>query len=330
MQQFNVNVEHQLPGQILLTAGYAGSRSSHILIDGNNLNVASPSACGAVSGYTLGCGPGGSAFGIPYTQFPFSTISNISDLGRAHYNSFQLKAETKSSKYGIYALVGYTYSRADDNGFTDGIGRMIGATCFPWANWEELEWSLPQINLNHNFTASIIYQLPFGRGRKFGSSWSRPLDTVLGHWEVTVIEKATSGFPIFIVDSANNSGVNFQNNGNSLNRPNQTCNPQAGPQSLGAWFNTACFSSPLAGELGNASRTPASGPNFINTDFSVIKHIPITETIRVDFRSEFFNLFNHAQFGLPGADFNSPTTFGAISSTVNNPRVIQFALKAAF
>ena len=330
VQQFNINIEHQLPGQIVLTAGYAGSRSSHILIDGNNLNVSSPSACGTVTGYTLGCGSGGSAFGIPYTQFPFSTISNISDLGRAHYNSLQLKAETKSSKYGIYALVGYTYAKAHDNGFTDGLGSQIGATYFPLPNWQKLDWALSQINLNHNFTASIIYSLPFGKGRRFGSSWNRPLNTALGGWEVTVIEKATSGFPIFVVDSANSSGVNFQNNGNSLNRPNQICSPQAGPQGLSSWFNTACFAAPPKGELGNASRTPVSGPNFINTDFSVIKHIPITETVRVDFRSEFFNLFNHAQFGLPGSDYNSPTTFGAISSTVNNPRVIQFALKAAF
>jgi hypothetical protein len=152
----------------------------------------------------------------------------------------------------------------------------------------------------------------------------------LGGWEVTVIEKATSGFPIFIVDSNNGSGVNFQNNGNSLNRPNQTCSPGSGTQSLSAFFKTSCFSAPVAGELGNANRTPLSGPNFINTDFSVIKHFQVKENLRVDFRSEFFNLFNHAQFAQPGADLNSPVTFGVISSTVNNPRVIQFALKAAF
>ena len=70
IQQFNVNVEQQLPGQIVLTAGYAGSRSSHILEFGNNINVGSPSACGTVSGYTLGCGPNGAAFGVPYPALP--------------------------------------------------------------------------------------------------------------------------------------------------------------------------------------------------------------------------------------------------------------------
>jgi hypothetical protein len=330
VQQFNINVERQLPGNVVLTAGYAGSRSSHVLIDGNNLNVSSPSACGSVSGYTLGCGSGGAAFGVPYTAFPYSTIENITDQGRAHYNSLQIKAETKGS-HGFYALLGYTYSRAYDNGFTDGLGSLIGATYYPLPNWEKLDWGLSQINNNQNFTASIIYELPFGKGRMFGSSWNKGLDMALGHWEVNVIEKAVSGFPVFIVDSANDSGVNFENNGNSLNRPNQTCNPMSGfTQSLSQFFNTSCFSAPAAGELGTAGRTPLSGPNFVNTDFSVIKHFPFRESMRVDFRAEFFNFFNHAQFAQPGADINSPSTFGIINSTVNNPRVIQFALKMAF
>ena len=331
VQQFNFNFEQQIPGDVVLTAGYAGSRSSHILIDGNNLNVGSPSACGTVPGYTLGCGPGGSAFGVPYTEFPYSTIANISDLGRAHYNSVQIKAETKSARYGIYALLGYTYSRSYDNGFSDGLGTDLGATYFPLPNWEKLDWALSQTNLNHEFTASIIYELPFGKGRRFGNSMAAPVNAVLGNWEVTVIEKATSGFPVFVVDSANGSGVNFENNGNSLNRPNQTCNPVSGTQSLSEFFNTSCFSAPAAGELGNASRTPLSGPGFVNTDFSAIKHFPLPrEGMRLDFRAEFFNLFNHPQFGTPNADFNSPATFGVINSTVNNPRVIQAALKLAF
>lgn len=332
VQQFNFNIERQLPGQVLLTAGYAGSRSSHILIDGNNLNVTSPSACGSVSGYTLGCGAGGSFVGLPYPAFPFSTIENITDQGKAHYDSLQIKAETKSS-HGLYALVGYTYSRAKDNGFSDGLGSNIGATYYPLTNWQNLDWGLSQINLNQNFTASIIYDLPFGHGKKYGSSWNGATNALLGGWEVTVIEKATSGFPVYIVDSANSSGVNFQNNGNSENRPNQTCsNPMAGAGTLAMWFNTSCFSAPAAGELGNANRSPLSGPDFVNTDFSVIKHFTIKEGFRVDFRSEFFNLFNHAQFAAPGngvSDLNSGV-FGVINSTVNNPRVIQFALKAAF
>jgi hypothetical protein len=329
IQQFNINVEHELPGQILLTAGYAGSRDSHLLIDGNNLNVSSPSACGS-SGYTLGCGPGGAAFGVPYPAFAYSTVQNFTDQGFAHYNSLQIKAETKSAKHGLYALVGYTYSRTYDNGLTDGLGTPLGATYYPLPGWQQLDWALSQINLNNNFTASVIYQLPFGRGKRFGSGWSHTANSIAGGWEVTMLEKVTSGFPVFIVDSDNESGVNFENNGNSLNRPNQTCNPQSSNPTLNQWFNTSCFSAPGSGELGTASRTPVSGPGFVNTDFSVIKHFALREGMRLDFRAEIFNLFNHPQFGSPNSDFNAPATFGVVNSTVNNPRLVQFALKVAF
>jgi len=335
IQQFNVDIEQTIPGNIVLTAGYAGSRASHILVSGNNINVGSPAACGTVSGYTLGCGPDGAAFPAPYAAFPESTISSIFDAGRAHYNSLQIKAETKSARAGLYALVGYTYSRSYDTGYSDGLGSIIGATYFPLPNWQNLDWGLSQINLNHNFTASIIYELPFGKGRKWGSNWNGAANALVGGWEATVIEHATSGFPIFDIDSKS-SGISLLNaNASTLIRPNMTCNPALSNPTLSEWFNTACFSQPAPGELGNAPRTlPVGGPDFVNTDFSLIKHFALREGMRLDFRTEFFNLFNHAQFGAPGgnlagADFNTPQ-FAVINYTVNNPRLVQFALKLAF
>jgi Carboxypeptidase regulatory-like domain/TonB-dependent Receptor Plug Domain len=336
VQQFNLNIEHQLPGSVVLTVGYAGSRSSRILVDGLNLNVGSPTACGTVSGYTLGCGPGGTAFGPKWGNPPFPfplTIANSNDVGRAHYDGLQIKAETKSVRHGLYALIGYTYSRTFDSGFADGLGTTPGATYFPLPGYQHADWALSQINLNHQLTASVTYHLPFGRGKQFGGDWSAPVNAVLGNWEVDVIEKITSGFPLFVVDG-NRSGTNFQWNGNSLNRPNQICNPKSSHPTIKQWFNTNCFAEALNGELGNANRAPLYGPDFVNTDFSFIKHIPIHETINVDFRAEFFNLFNHPQFYLPGdstfmQNIDSPT-FGVVSDTVNNPRLIQFALKVNF
>ena len=345
VQQFNLNVEHQLPGSVVLTAGYAGSRSSRILVDGLNLNITSPAACpggsAPVAGYTFGCG---------YTQpiSPFGIIANNNDIGRARYDSLQIKAETKSARHGIYALLGYTYSRTFDSGFPDGVGTSPGATYWPLPGTEKADWALSQINLNNQFTASILYDLPFGKGKRFGSTWSGPANTILGGWEVDVIEKATSGFPLFVV-SGNASGTNFQWNGNSLNRPNQVADPNkagtvaANPgctapsqvHTLANWFNPCAFVDAPAGELGNANRTPLYGPRFVNTDLSFIKHIPIREGMRIDFRAEFFNLFNHAQFFLPGdstgmQNVDSTSSFGVITQTVNNPRLIQFALKLAF
>jgi hypothetical protein len=300
-----------------------------------NLNVGSPSACGVTAGYTLGCGPGGSSFGPRYgTQNGFffpPTILNTTDTGAAKYDSLQIKAETKSARHGIYALLGYTYSKTYDNGFSDGLGSSLGATYWPLPGTAKADWSLSQLNLNHQFTASVTYDLPFGRGKRFGSSWDGAMNTIVGNWEVDVIERVLSGFPVFIVDSNNQSGVFFQQNASNQNRPDMTCNANSGPHTLTEWFNTACFTRAASGELGNAPRAPVSGPRFVNTDFSLIKHFPLPyEGMRMDFRAEFFNLFNHAQFGTPNPDINAVGQFGVINSTVGNPRVIQFALKLIF
>jgi hypothetical protein len=354
VQQFNVNIEHQLPGNIVLTAGYAGSRSSHILVDGLNLNVGSPGGCGGVvPGYTLGCGSGGAAFapkwGAPTFLFPL-TIANNNDTGKAQYDSFQIKAETKSSRHGLYALLSYTYSRTFDNGMPDGLGTFPGATYFPLPGTSRADWALSTLNLNNQFTASVTYDLPFGKGKQFGANWNGAANAVFGGWEVDLIERVTSGFPLFVVNSSNNSGVTFSWNGNNLNRPDQVGDPNRGGtvaanpgcaapsqvHTVQHWFNPCAFAPAAAGELGNSDRAPVYGPRFVNTDLSFIKHFPLPyESVRLDFRAEFFNAWNHAQFYLQGGasqmqDINAQSSFGVVNGTVNNPRVIQFALKLMF
>ena len=326
VQQYNVNVEHLMPGDVVLTVGYAGSRSSHILIDGLNLNVASPTACDPASAnydpnYHLGCG-------ITTTPYPqFGTIANANDTGYAHYDSLQIKAETKSARHGLYALVGYTYARNFDNGFSDGLGTNAGATFFPLPGTKSADWGLSQIQLNHNFTASIIYDLPFGKGKQFGNDWNGAVNAILGGWEVDVIQRLNSGFPLFLISSGNGSGVSFASN---ANRPDRTCNGRLSNTSVDKFFDTSCFQDAAPGKLGNASRTPLYGPGFVNTDFSAIKHFNLPwEGKDLEFRAEFFNLFNHAQFFTPGQDTDS-SDFGRITQTVNNPRLIQFALKFRF
>jgi hypothetical protein len=342
VQQFNLSIEHQLAGNILVTAGYAGSRSAHILVDGVNLNVASPLACFPTVGgaanplydpsYTLGCGIANVPWGPPTFPNGAPVIDNITDTGSARYDSLQLKAETKSARHGIYALISYTYSRGLDSGFPDGVGTSTGATYWPLPGTQKADWALSQIDLKHNLSASVIYDLPFGKGRQFGGNWSGVMNTVLGNWEIDVIERLLSGFPVFIFNSNDQSGVGFNQGGNNYNRPDEVCNPDSGPNKLTEFFNTSCFAPAAAGKLGDASRTPLYGPDFVNTDFSAIKHfiLPYRDGMRLDFRAEFFNVFNHAQFGLPGADISTTSTFGVINSTVNNPRVAQFALKLNF
>jgi hypothetical protein len=337
IQQFNINVERELPGNVLLTIGYAGARSNHLLEDGQNVNIASPAGCGTISGYTFGCGQ----TNVPWPANPLNpnaaigTILDAYDNGNARYDSLQIKAETKSS-HGLYALLGYTYSAAIDNGLSDGLGSNVGALYYPLPRIGRAETGLSQIDLTHNFTASVVYQLPFGRGKRYGTQWSGATDALLGGWEFGVIEHIISGFPIFMIASNNQSGTNFSNNGNSFNRPDRVCNGQRPDWTVIQYFNADCFVDPQAGTLGNASRTPLFGPGLVNTDFSAVKNmrLPFREGTELQFRAEFFNLWNHPQFYQPVnngvyADIDS-AGFGVITSTVNNPRLIQFALKLRF
>lgn len=354
VQQVTLNVEHELPGSIVLTAGYAGSRTSHILVSGLNINLHDPNACpdgsAPVAGYTFGCG----------YKPPFPALGNViqsNDVGRARYDSLQIKAETKSSKHGIYALLGYTWSRTFDSGFTDGLGSFPGAMYWPLPGMQKADWGLSALNANNQFTASVLYDLPIGKGKKVGGDWNGATNAILGNWSVNVIERYTAGFPLFVVDSNRPSGVNFVwNSGTSFDRPNEVGDPNKGGQVAGNpgciapakvhtlenWFNPCAFKEAPAGELGTAPRAPMYGPHFVNTDLSLVKNfvLPWREGLGIEFRSEFFNLFNHPNFYLSGdggfgqmQNIASPTTFGIVNATVGNlsqSRVMQFALKLKF
>jgi hypothetical protein len=331
VQQFNVNVERQLLGNVVLTAGYAGSRGNHILVAGNSLNTDGPTDCSLRS---IGCNANGTPYVPPITVPNFNAVLAFGDYGKTTYDSLQIKLETKTPKYGLYALVGYTYSKTYDNGLSDGLGSLLSAPYFPLPNWSKLDWALSQINLDNSFTASVIYDLPFGHGKHFGNDWNNVTNSLLGGWQLTVIEKITSGFPDPLIDSNNQSNVFFNNggNGNNYNRPDQVagCNPYAANHGQLQYINAACFVAPPIGALGDANRVPVFGPDFVNTDFSVIKQFALPwENMGLNFRAEFFNLWNHAQFGLPVNDINAPG-FGSVNSTVNNPRVVQFGLKLTF
>ena len=338
VQQYNVNVERQLFGSLVLTAGYAGSQGSHILMLGNDINTAGPSGCAAPTSNHIGC-----VGNVPYTPNfgTFNAILEAGDLGKTSYNSLQIKAETKTPKHGLYALVAYTYSKTYDDGLSDGLGSELSAPYFPFPNWQNLDRALSQINLDNSFTASVIYDLPFGRGKQFGANWNAVANSLVGGWQVTLIERASSGFPVPLIDSNNQSGVgggfgfNTGGNSNNWNRPDQFagCNVYAGNHSVGVhqWINKSCFTAATPGNLGDASRVPVVGPDFWNSDFSLIKQFALPrKDMGLNFRAEFFNLFNHPQFGMPNNDINQPSGFGAVTSTVNNPRLVQLALKLTF
>ena len=166
-------------------------------------------------------------------------------------------------------------------GFPDGLGTFPGAIYWPLPGMQKADWGLSALNANNQFTASVLYDLPFGKGKHFGGSWNGVANAILGNWSVNVIERALSGFPLFVIDSNNPSGVPFfWNGGTAFDRPNQVGDPNKGGDmggqtrcpakvhTLTYWFNPCAFVSAPAGELGTAARAPVYGPRFVNTDFS--------------------------------------------------------------
>jgi hypothetical protein len=196
-----------------------------------------------------------------------------------------------------------------------------GVNYYPLHPYPNSDKGLASTDLRNNLTASFLYNLPFGNGQQFLSSLKGPGQAVLGGWSVNGIAIVHSGFGLGETVATNKSGTSFGN------RPNITpgCAPASHPTPL-QWFNTACFSLPATGVLGTAPRTMFYGPGQANLDLSVYKTAQIHERLKLQFRSEFFNILNHTQFSTPATAFGTPS-FGSITSTVNSSRQIQFALK---
>ena len=141
----------------------------------------------AGSGYTLGCG-----YTTPIS--PFAHIVNNNDVGRARYDSLQLKAESRSTRHGLYFLLGYTWARTFDSGFSDGLGSFPGAIYWPLPGMDKADWSLSALNVNNTFTAGVIYDLPFGKGKRSATAGTEP---GMRSWEIGRSTLSRGRFPAF-------------------------------------------------------------------------------------------------------------------------------------
>jgi Carboxypeptidase regulatory-like domain len=322
VQQYNVNVQTATPDGTLFTLAYAGTHATRMLNSTSNYNSAPPGTGNNTASRRM------------YPQY--QTINYILGNGWLIYNSLQAKVEHRTRDF--YLLGAYTYSQGINNGFVEGVSAGAGAPYFPFTTRLNIPVSgrttplnslddrgNSSLTLRNAFTASAIYVLPFGRGKRYLTDTSRWVDEVIGNWQVNTIVTSHSGYPLSFTQATNTSGAGITNRPDIV--PN--CDLYAGAKKVTKWFNTACFATPTAQQFGNAGRTYGYGPGRTNVDLSFYKKFPIVESHEVEFRAEFFNILNHSQFSTPDIGWGD-AAFGAISATVHENRQIQFALKYRF
>ena len=235
-------------------------------------------------------------------------------------------------------LVAYTNAKLISNtdtltswleGDTGGVGQI--------QDWNNLrhERSLSSRDVPQRLVISYVLDLPFGRGKRFLGGVSGVTGKAVSGWGIDGVTTFQRGFPLKI-SYGGSSALKSASLGVQNLRPDVVSGCHTGmsgsaESKLGEWFNTACFVAPGPWSFGDEARVDPTlrMKGVSNFDFAVFKRTMITESAGLEFRTEFFNLFNHPQFGPPNTSLGA-STFGVVSSQVNNPRLIQFALKFLF
>ena len=335
--QYNLTLQRELGKDTLVSAGYVGSRGTNLL---TNPNINLRSDFQIVNGQKF----------FPQVDNPqffnpnFSTINRLQFNGDSYYNALQLSANKRFST-GLQFQTAYTFAKSIDTASAFASIYLNGA---PGGDQQDpldpsSDRGLSDFDIRHNFVSNFFWELPFGKGRKFGAGYSGVAEKLIGGWGVSGILNFQSGFPF-------NAALGFDRAGNG------SANAQAQRPNLapGRDFDSAITGSPNgyvdptafvlqpAGFYGNLGRNTLEGPNLRTFDFSVLKKTPISEGINMEFRGEFFNIFNITNFAPPDAgnrtvfalgsmgNVVSPNTFGQLTRTSVSSRQIQFGLKLVF
>jgi hypothetical protein len=331
-----LSLQRQLAASTVMTLSYVGSAGKHEMVI-DEANPATPSVCLSVSqpnevapGSNV-CGPFGetgvftTASGSviearqklgPLGGVNFGSTGWYRTMGTSSYNALEASLQYKGSRTSV--LASYTFSKSldDSSAATEQVMPINPG----------LERSLSAFNVTHNFVTSYSYDLPFDRAFRHGNQLTKG-------WVVSGITRFSTGFPITITENDDRSLIGNTSVGptGSADEPNVAPGKllsQTNPRHGGTYFNTSLFSLENIGQFGNARRRFFSGPGLDNWDMALAKDAHITETKYFDFRFEFFNVFNHAQFGTPSGLINSGN-FGVVT-TANNPRIGQVAAKFHF
>lgn len=317
IQQWSLSVQRELARNTTLEANYVGNKGTHLL---NRINIgqglppADPAACDPSVGGDPTAGDCPAAARRPFANItsPLGFLDSQWN-GFSNYNAGNIKLERRSSSVALVAV--YTWSKStDDKSAAAGVGGTNAFAGHMDEHNPRLDHGLSDFDVKHRFVTSFVYQLPFGRGKKFGGGMNKAADFAVGGWQVTGITTFQKGFP-FSVLANDQLGLltTFTQRANLV----PGCNPNSGfHKGVLEWFNTSCFVQPLAGQFGDSGRNIIRGPGINNWDLGLGKDFRFTERVAFQFRVEAFNVFNHAQYGFD--PFTSTTIGAPVGNNPNN------------
>jgi hypothetical protein len=324
VQQWNFSVEHQFPGQMLLSVGYVGQHGTQLMIPMPYLQKRLPGLAGCPATATAPCNSPYLA-GNPALQTEISQISGTASMADQAYDALQTSL-TKHLTQGLEFQLSYTYSKAMSNniGYYGQGGQAGTEGWYPQDLYDMVaEWGPSYFSATHSFTASYTYQLPFGSGKRFGSNTNPVVKAVLGNWQLSGIFTYHTGFPLTMY-------ANDVSGTNSRGYRADCIGPNTYPHGVGlgtTWFGTASFAQPAAGTFGSCANGTTIGPGLTDWDTGFEKNFPFGESRRLQFRAEFINFTNNPIFNSPNINIGSQ--FGEVLSSQYS-RTIQFALKLYF
>ncbi len=314
VQKWNVAVQQELGHQMALELGYQGNHSSHQLFQPDD----NPCPNLATLDSSINCNS--------LRAYPdIGSISGTSSFGYGNYKAFTAKLEKHFSQ-GLQFITSYTLGHAMANTGTT----LSGSNNFQTISNLNygLDYSSAAWDIRNNFTTGFTYDLPFGRGKQFGSDLNKVVDVALGNWQVNGILTLHTGQP-FTVSAGGCQGVWSGCFPDIASGADPNAAPPGG-RNPSEWFNTANFSAPSSLTQGSVGDNRNYGPPLRNLDFSVFKDFPFTERFRLQFRTEVFNIANTPQFNFPDSGFGD-ANFGKITSTLaGTERHVQFSLKFLF
>jgi hypothetical protein len=313
VQNWHVTVQHELLSNLLVDVAYVGNRSNNLVILGD-LNQARPNA----QGENLSLQARRPIQGYQFIQSAF-------DGGEASYDALQVKVERRYSR-GLYLLNAFTWSRARDNA-SGHLETANGDNSRVNYRDVEAEWGISGYNQPLNNTTTVVWELPFGRDRRYANDLHPVVDGILGGWRLTAINLMASGLPVNLSYSPN---ATFQVSAAPTYRPNLVGDPY-GDRTIDNYFNrdNVVIPTDSSQPFGNAPRNVARGPAIFLLDLGLHKAFGLGAGTRLEFRIEAFNVLNKTNFGAPNGN-RSSADFGTIRTLATPPRQIQLGLKLYF